>query len=54
MTTSTMLLNDRNSFDLLEQQVCYTGELLFWCGDPRTHEEALDHLNYSLWIIGVI
>ncbi len=37
-----------NSFDLLEQQVCYTGELLFWCGDPRTHEEALDHLNYSL------
>ena len=37
-----------NSFDLIEQQVCYTGELLFWCGDPRTHEDALDHLNYSL------
>ena len=29
----------------------YAGEyskLLFWCGDPRTHEDALDHLNYSL------
>lgn len=37
-----------NSFDLIEQQVCYTGELLFWCGDSRRHEDALDHLNYSL------
>ena len=37
-----------SSFDLLEQCCCYTGELLFWCGDPRTHEDALDHLNYSL------
>ena len=37
-----------NSFDLVEQQVCYSGQLLFWCGDPRTHEDALDHLNYSL------
>ena len=37
-----------SSFDLLEQCCCYTGELMFWCGDPRTHEEAVDHLNYSL------
>jgi hypothetical protein len=37
-----------NSFDLLEQMVCYTGELLFWCGDARDHNSTLDHLNYSL------
>ena len=37
-----------SSFDLLEQCCCYTSQLMFWCGDPRTHEEAVDHLNYSL------
>lgn len=37
-----------NSFDLVEQQCCYTGELMFWCGDSRDHDTAWRHLEYSL------
>lgn len=37
-----------NSFDLVEQQCCYTGELLFWCGDSRYHDTTWEHLEYSL------
>ena len=34
--------------DDIGQQVSYNGDLLFWCGDNRTHEETVDDINYSL------
>lgn len=37
-----------NSFDLIEQQVSYTGELLFYTGDHRVHSEIWNEMNDSL------
>lgn len=34
--------------DLIGQQIYYGGNLIFWCGASRTHEETVNQINYSL------
>ena len=34
--------------ELVGQQTYYGGNIIFWCGASRTHEETVDQLNYSL------
>ena len=34
--------------DLVGQQTYYGGNLIFWCGASRTHEETVNQINYSL------
>jgi len=32
----------------LGQQVCYNGNLIFWCGESRTHEQTVNAINDSI------
>jgi hypothetical protein len=37
-----------NSFDLIDQETCYTGKLMFYCGSPKTHDQMIAEINHSL------
>jgi len=46
--TAVKMLPKSEWYGDIGQQVSHNGDLLFWCGDSRTHEETVDDINHSL------